>query len=116
MNRQIWKQSLVAPGVGVALLPKLVCPLCWPAYAGVLSSFGLGFLVSTVYLLPVTAALLALAVGSFAFRASRRHGFPPFWLGVTAAFVVLGGKFYFDSAPSAYAGAGLLIIASWWNA
>src|SRR5262245_11422434 len=76
VNRQIWKQTLVAPGVGVALLPKLVCPLCWPAYAGLLSSLGLGFLVSTVYLLPLTAAFLALAVGSLAFRASRRHGFP----------------------------------------
>lgn len=36
MNRT-WKQSLVAlPGVGVSLLPKLACPLCWPAYVGLL--------------------------------------------------------------------------------
>lgn len=28
------------PGVGVALLPKLVCPLCWPAYAAIASTLG----------------------------------------------------------------------------
>ena len=34
-----WKRSLsVLPGVGISLLPKLSCPLCWPAYAGLLSS------------------------------------------------------------------------------
>jgi mercuric ion transport protein len=38
------KQGLLAlPGVGVSLLPKLTCPACWPAYAGLLSSVGLGF-------------------------------------------------------------------------
>jgi hypothetical protein len=51
MTRQVWKQALLAaPGVGVSLLPKLVCPLCWPAYAGLLSTFGLGFLISRLTL------------------------------------------------------------------
>src|SRR5260370_27513328 len=50
------KQGLLAfPGIGVSLLPKLMCPACWPAYAAVLSSVGLGFLISTTYLLPLTA-------------------------------------------------------------
>src|SRR5215468_5389366 len=116
MNRT-WKQSLLTvPGFGISLMPKLACPLCWPAYAGLLSSLGLGFLISTTYLLPLTAAFLTLAVGSLAFRAARRHGFQPFWLGLTAAILVLGGKFYFDSAPVLYAGAGLLIATSCWNA
>jgi len=56
MNTRAWKQSLLAmPGVGVSLLPKLICPLCWSAYAGLLSTLGLGFLISTKYLIPVTA-------------------------------------------------------------
>jgi hypothetical protein len=59
--------------------------LCWPAYAGLLSTLGLGFLISTAYLATLTAAFLALAVGSLAFRASRRRGFAPFWLGFVAA-------------------------------
>jgi hypothetical protein len=39
-----WRQAWLAlPGVGASLFPKLACPLCWPAYAGLLSSVGLGF-------------------------------------------------------------------------
>lgn len=117
MSTRVWKQSLLAvPGVGVSLLPKLICPLCWPAYAGLLSTLGLGFLISTAYLVPLTVALLALAVGSLAFRASRRRGLAPFWLGLTATVFVLAGKFYFESAPVTYTGVGLLVLASLWNA
>ncbi len=26
-----WRRAAtVAPGIGVSLLPKLICPLCWP--------------------------------------------------------------------------------------
>ena len=114
MSTRVWKQSLLGmPGVGVSLLPKLICPLC---YAGLLSTLGLGFLISTAYLVPLTAAFLALAVGSLAFRASRRRGLAPFWLALTAAVFVLAGKFYFESAPVAYTGVGLLVLASLWNA
>jgi hypothetical protein len=83
MRTPAWKESLFAvPGVGVSLLPKLACPLCWPAYAGILSTLGLGFLISTVYLMPLTVVVLSLAVGSLAFRASQRRGLGPFfWLG-----------------------------------
>jgi len=113
MSTRLWKQSLLAvPGVGVSLLPKLICPLCWPAYAGLLSTVGLGFLISTAYLFPITAALLALAIGSLAFRASRRHGLGPVWVGVAAGVSILAGKFYFESAFTTYSGAGLLVLAS----
>ena len=62
---QTWKQTLIAiPGVGVSLLPKLACPLCWPAYAGLLSSLGVGFLISTKYLLPLTVGFLSLALAA----------------------------------------------------
>ena len=75
MNRT-WKQGLLAlPSVGVSILPKLACQACWPAYAGLLSSVGLGFLISTVYLLPLTAAFLLLAVAALAFRANKRRGY-----------------------------------------
>jgi len=73
MNRT-WKQSLLAlPGVGVSILPKLACPACWPAYAGLLSSVGLGFLISTAYLLPLTVAFLILALAALAVRANERR-------------------------------------------
>jgi mercuric ion transport protein len=73
MAVRIWRQGLLTlPGIGVALLPKLACPLCWPLYAGIVSSLGLGFLISTAYLLPVTAAFLLFTLGILAFRANRR--------------------------------------------
>src|SRR5229473_1953086 len=111
MTERGWKHGLVAmPGIGVSLLPKLMCPLCWPAYAGLVSSLGLGFLISTAYLIPLTAGFLAIAVGSLAFRAARRRGYPPFWLGLAGAVIVLTGKFYFNSVAALYAGVGALVL------
>lgn len=112
-----WKRSLVAlPGVGVSLLPKLACPLCWPVYAGLLSSVGLGFLISTKYLLPLTVAFLGIALGALAFRAKNRRGYGPFVLGLIAAIGVLVGKFVWDSNTTLYGSVLLLVVASLWNA
>jgi len=75
---RVWKQGLLSlPGIGLSALPKLACPACWPAYAGLLSSLGLGFLISTAYLLPLTAVFLALAPAALAFRAKSRGGLGP---------------------------------------
>jgi len=111
-----WRLNVaMLPGIGAAFLPKVACPACWPAYAGFLSSLGLGFLLDTAYLLPLTAVFLAIAVGALAFRARRRRGHLPFSLGLIAAAVVLIGKFSFESDPAMYAGLAILIGASLWN-
>lgn len=103
------------PAVGVALLPKLTCPACWPAYAGLLSSMGLGFFNYTAYLLPMTLVFLVIVIASLAFRARRRHGYKPLLLGVIAAAILLIGKFTYDSDTIMYMGLGLLVLASFWN-
>ncbi|MBT8464894.1 MAG: MerC domain-containing protein [Deltaproteobacteria bacterium] len=111
-----WKSSVaILPAVGMSLLPKLACPACWPAYAGLMSSVGLGFLVDTTYLRPLTGVFLALAVGALAFRVSRRRGYGPFALGLLAACTVLVGKFALDSGAAMYGGVAVLIAASLWN-
>lgn len=116
MNRT-WKHGLVAvPGVGASLLPKLACPVCWPAYAGLLSSAGLGFLISTRYLLPLTAAVLVPTLMVLAFRAKNRHGYGPLVLGASAVAGVLVGKFQWESKAVLYFAVGLLVVASIWNA
>src|SRR5216683_3186976 len=98
MANRSWRETaLTVPGLGVSMLPKVICPFCSPAYAAVVSSLGLGFLVSATYLLPITVAFLAVAVGSLAFRASSRRGLPPFWIGLIAAGGVVAGKFWLDS-------------------
>src|SRR5260370_9990426 len=94
MVARTWKQGLLTmPGIGVAILPKLLCPMCWPLYAGIVSSVGLGFLVWTAYLLPITRAFLILTVAGLGFRATHRRGFGPFLLGLvrppTALLVTL---------------------------
>jgi mercuric ion transport protein len=117
MAARIWRQGLLAaPGIGVALLPKLACPLCWPLYAGIVSSLGLGFLISTMYLLPLTIGFLVLTLFVLAFRANQRRGHRPFLLGTAASATVLIGKFYLESNAVTYSGIGLLVAASVWNA
>ena len=111
-----WRQGLVAvPSIGFSMLPKLACPACWPAYAGLLTSIGLGFLISVKYLLPLTAAFLVLALAAMLFRAKNRRGYGPFVLAIFAASGVLLGKFVWDSRLAVYGAIGLLVIASLWN-
>ncbi len=111
-----WRQTILAvPSIGVSVLPKLACPACWPAYAGLLTSIGLGFLISVRYLLPMTIAFLVLALASMLFRARDRRGYGPFLLAVLAAGGVLLGKFSRDSRPAVYGAIGLLVVASLWN-
>ena len=112
-----WKRALLSlPGIGLSALPKLACPVCWPAYAGLLSSMGLGFLISAAYLLPLTIAFLTLALAALAFRARKRRGLGPFLIGLVAAMGILLGKFVWESNVTVYRGVGMLVVASVWNA
>jgi hypothetical protein len=111
-----WKKVFaVVPAIGFALLPKLTCPACWPAYAGLLTALGLGFVDYTPYLLPLTGLFLAVTLGSLGYRAEWRRGYRPLWLGITASVIVIAGKFAFDSDIALYSGIVLLVAASLWN-
>lgn len=111
-----WRTAWLAlPAVGLALLPKLTCAACWPAYAGLLSALGLGFINFTPYLLPLTAVFLLVSLAMLAYRARSRRGYSPLLLGVMAALIMMIGKFRFDSALALYTGIALLIGAALWN-
>lgn len=111
-----WKRAAaVLSGVAVTLLPKLTCPMCWPAYAGLLTTLGLGFLMAERYLFVVTSLFLMVSVAALAFRYQERRGIAPALLGVAGAAVVLIGKFQFESMAIMYAGLSVLIAASLWN-
>lgn len=105
----------VLPAIGLSLLPKLTCPACWPAYAGLLSSFGVGFFDYTPYLLPLTAVFLLIAIAGLAFRAHSRRGYRPLLLGLVGSAILLAGKFGYDSDHAMYAGIAALVAASIWN-
>lgn len=111
-----WRSAgLWGPALGIAFLPKLICPACWPAYAALVSAAGVPFLLETTFLLPITLVALALVIGLLAWRATRRRGYGPMLLGLAASTVVLIGKFGFDNNPAAYAGATALLAACVWN-
>jgi hypothetical protein len=80
------------------------------AYAGLIGSLGLAFLLQTAYLLPLTAAILTLAVGGLAVGAPRRRGYGPFLVGWAAATLLLVGKFAMSSLPAVSAGIVLLFL------
>jgi mercuric ion transport protein len=112
-----WKQNaLTIPGIGVAMLPKLVCPMCWPLYAGIVSSIGFGFLIGTAYLFPITSIFLILTLAVLGFRAKQRQGYSPLVVDAFGSAAVLVGKFLLASNPVMYGGVGLLMVATVWNA
>ncbi len=115
-SRSVWGLSLpVLPALGASLLPVGTCPLCWPAYAGLLSALGLGVLLKGSYMLALTSFFFVIAVAALAYNARSRRGFGPFFVGLGAAGLVLVGKFLLPAPPLVYAGVGLLLVASAWN-
>ncbi|MDP1709163.1 MAG: hypothetical protein Q8L89_08900 [Gammaproteobacteria bacterium] len=115
--RTSWRDASVAlPAIGAAALPKLTCPACWPAYSGLLGTMGVGFVNYTPYLLPLTAVFLLLSLMVLGWRAQQRRGYYPLFAGLVASLVLLIGKFTFDSDIAMFAGMGLLVAASLWNA
>jgi len=111
-----WRRlGAAVPSVAFGLLPKIACPACWPAYAGVLSSFGVSFLIDARYLFALTAGFLAVALFFLGFRARRRRGYGPLMVGSAAAAGLLIGKFYLESDLAMFSAVGLLMGASFWN-
>ncbi len=112
-----WKKLAAAiPGFIAVVIPVGHCPACWPAYAGILSAFGLGFLFNATYMIPILSVLLLVALLSLGWRAQSRHGYSPFWLGVCAAVVIIGGKFVLANDLLVCFGLALLMVACIWNA
>lgn len=112
-----WRISVLGiPALTVALLPKLVCPACWPAYAAAVSALGLTFLLDTAYLLPIAAVALLAAVGLLAFGARQRRGYAPAVLALASAGLILLAKFSLDSAVLLWIGATAFTAAFIWNA
>lgn len=115
-GRAGWRAAgLWGPALGIAFLPKLICPACWPAYAALVSAAGVPFLLETTFLLPITVIALALVLGLLTWRAPERRGYEPMLLGLASSAVVLIGKFGFDNNAAAYAGATALFAACVWN-
>jgi hypothetical protein len=115
MRHRFRNLSLV-PSVGVALLSKFTCSMCVAAYAGVLSSLGVGFVATDGGLTALTAVLLVLGLVGIAWS-SRRHGqLGPLSLMLVSAVVLLVARLN-QPAPRTIllSGAALALGASLWN-
>jgi AhpD family alkylhydroperoxidase len=122
--------SSVGASMLVALLPK--CGACAMAHAALLGA--LGFSVLPTALPPMLAAAsLAAALLLLAHGAAARRGYVPFWVGLAGAALLLAELAHGHAAlPGGhtghpmdthahgvlltYAGAGMLLAASVWNA
>jgi len=105
----------IVPAIGVSMAPKLICPLCWPAYAAVLGVLGLGFLAQTRYLLALNLGFLVFSEFWLLFRAKAGKGYGPACVGFAAAAAVLAGKFVLNSNPVLWIGILMLLAASIWH-
>jgi hypothetical protein len=95
---------VIAPGIGLALVPKLVCPLCWPLYTSVLGTIGLGFVNYTPYLYPATLVFLLVAIAAVAGLSPAGGRSLPVLAAVSAGAAVLAGKFFLHNNWLLYSG------------
>jgi hypothetical protein len=99
--------------IAIALLPK--CPACWSVYAGLSSVLGVSIAVDPRYLLPLTAASMAAAVGGLWLRARRGGSYGPCLLGALMAASVLLGKFALENQAWTYMSLLGLVLAALWS-
>lgn len=103
------------PTIGVALLPKLTCAACWPAYSAVLASVGVGFFDYTPYLSGLLAAAIAITGIVLVRQARRQHRYAPLLLGAVGASILMVAKVGFDDMTMSYVGAVLFALATFWS-
>lgn len=107
---------LTVPAIGVALMPKLICPLCWPAYAG-----------NPVFrwtripdLRNVFAAIHDSLFDPGAWNVSIPRQTTPAVhsadIGHRGFSYVVTGKFYLERDALMYGGITVLVVAAVWNA
>ena len=106
----------VIPAIGIAMLPKLVCPFCWPLYTGLLGTVGINFVNYTPYLLPLLLVFLVITISTLAIQARGRRGYGPALAGLLSSIMILLGKFLYYSSLLTYAGIAGLILAVIWHA
>lgn len=111
----LYSSSAWLPAVGIAFLPKLICPACWPAYAAIVGAVGLSFLTQVQYLLPITAIVLLFMLALLAWQGPVRHGYGPLLLALVSSAGLLMGKFYYDATSVAYISGVLLFVACIWH-
>ena len=103
------------PAILFALLPKLICPFCWPLYTGLLGSIGINFINYTPYLFPLITLFLILTLSGLVWGARRKNKYGPVYLGGLSSLLILTGKFLYITDVFIYVGLTGLIMSVIWH-
>ncbi len=112
-TRRNGRSVLGIPAAALAAL--LLCPACYPAYAGILSALGLTALSDTTVQTVLTVLFLSAALGALLYKAKSRRGYGPLALGAAASVALSISKFVMGNDPITYAAVGVLVLAGLWN-
>ncbi len=115
-GRPAWLQTLIAvPAAVLPLLPSFSCPVCVASYAGLLSSLGLGFLLTDRVQRPLIGAFLIVSVTSVGWAARQHKKVWPFLLVLLGSSAIVVGRLVWDAAPLLYFGVACLVAGTVWN-
>lgn len=114
--RWSWMRSMaLLPGAVLSLLPSATCPACVAAYAGVLSTLGLGVLLTERALVPLIVVFLVIGFASVAWSTKSHRRYGPLVATLLGSLAVVLGRVAWNVPPLLYAGVALLVGASLWN-
>ncbi len=82
----------VLPAFGAALLPALGCPLCWPLYAALTASLGIGFINYTPYLPGILIGTLLVALAGLFIYGLRSQNWITTAAGSLTVIAFVGGR------------------------
>lgn len=115
-GRPAWLQTIIAiPAAAIPLLPSFSCPVCIAAYAGLLSSLGLGFILTDRVQRPLIVAFLIVSVASVGWAARRSKRVGPFLLVLLGSVAIVAGRLVWSVTPALYVGVVCLVAGTVWN-
>lgn len=114
--RPSWLQALIAvPAAVFPVLPSFSCPVCIAAYAGILSSLGLGFVLTDRVQRPLIVLFLTIALTSVAWATSQHKKLGPLMLVLPGSLVIVIARLVWSIPWVLYVGVSCLVAGAVWN-
>lgn len=115
-GRRSWLDTLVTiPAAVLPLLPSFSCPVCIAAYAGLLSSLGLGIVLKDSVQRPAIVFFLTVTVGTVAWTSRQHRIVWPLLAVLTGSLAVIAGRLVWSIPPVVYVGVAALVVGAVWN-
>ena len=115
-GRPAWLHTIIAvPAAVLPLLPNFSCPVCVAVYAGLLSSLGLGFLLTDRVQRPLIVACLIVSVAGVGWAAKQYKTAGPFVFVLLGSVAIVAGRVVWSVTPALYVGLVCLVAGTVWN-